>query len=147
MTLIGGGGSGAGGAGNPVGGNPAGVGTGLNYIGNHAYANSGEVLVNNNTVTMLEFTTGSSYFVGSFSYGVDQNASLGGSKLIGFTISLDGQKIMQLVTQTATNYPIIDIDNNYQLLIPPYTKVKIESETTNSTNVPTYAMLTGRVYA
>jgi len=141
MALIGGGG-----AGNVAGGNPSGTGTGLNYIGDHAYANSGEILVNNNTVTMLEFTTGTSYFVGTFSYGVDQNASLSGSKLLGFTISFDGQKIMQLVSQTTASYPILDFDNNYQILIPAYTKVKIESETTNAGNVPTYAMLIGRVY-
>jgi len=142
MALIGGGG-----AGNVAGGsNPAGTGSSLNYIGDHAYANSGEILVNNNTVTMLEFTTGTSYFVGTFSYGVDQNASLSGSKLLGFTISFDGQKIMQLVSQTTASYPILDFDNNYQILIPAYTNVKIESETTNAGNVPTYAMLIGRVY-
>jgi hypothetical protein len=143
MALVGGGG-----AGNTAGsGGTAGVGRGLNYIADHAYANSGEILVNNNTVTMLSFSTGSSYFVGTFSYGVDQNASLSGSKLIGFTISFDGEKIMQLVTQTTTTLPVIDIDNNYEILIPPYTTVLIESETTNTNNVPTYGMLVGRVYA
>jgi len=95
---------------------------------------------------MLEFTTGTSYFVGTFSYGVDQNASLGASKLLGFTISFDGQKIMQLVSQSATIYPLLDFDPNYQILIPPYTNVKIESETTNAGNVPTFGMLVGRVY-
>jgi len=143
MALIGGGG-----AGNVVGGsNPAGTGTGLNYIGNHAYANSGEILINNNTVTMLEFTTGTSYFVGSFSYGVDQNASLGNSKLIGFTIKFDSQKVMQVVGQSASTLQFIDFDPNYAILIPPFTNVKIESETTNAGNVPTYAMLIGEVYA
>ena len=142
MALVGGGG-----AGNTASGGTAGTGKGLNYIGDHAMGNSGEIIVNNNTVTMLSFSTGSSYFVGTFSYGVDQNASLSGSKLIGFTISFDGEKIMQLVSQTSVNYPMIDIDNNYDILIPPYTTVLVESETTNTTNVPTYAMLVGRVYA
>ena len=136
------------GGGNPVSGsNPTGTSKGLNYIGQHAFANSGEILVNNNTVTMFEFNTQNSYFLGTFTYGVDQNASLSGSKLIGFTIKFDGEKIMQLVTQTATNYPMIDFDNNYAILIPPNTRVLIESETTNTTNVPTYGMLVGEVYA
>jgi len=118
----------------------------LEIAGDFAYGYSGEIIVNNNTVAMFEFTTGNYLFVGSFSYGVDQNASLSGSKLIGFTIEMNGAKIMQLVTQTASAFPMIDIDNNYNLIIPAYTQIKIESETTNDNNVPTYGMLTGRIY-
>ena len=40
MALIGGGG-----AGNVAGGNPSGTGTSLNYIGDHCYAYSGDVIV------------------------------------------------------------------------------------------------------
>ena len=135
------------GGGNPLGGsNPVGTSKGLNYIGKHAFANSGEVLVNNNTVALFEFDAGSGYFVGAFSYGVDQNASLSSSKLIGFTIKFDGEKIMQLVTQTANTLGMIDFDNNYDILIPPHTKVLIESETTNTTNVPTFGMLVGEMF-
>jgi hypothetical protein len=126
--------------------NTASTGLTLNYIGDHAYANSGEILVNNNTVEMLNFSTGSFYIVGTFSYGVDQNASLSGSKLLGFTISFNGEKIMQLVSQTTASYPILDFDNNYEILIPPFTTVLIESETTNTSNVPTYGVLVGKVY-
>ena len=143
MALVGGGGSPNVGGGS----NPAGTGSSLNYIGNHAYAYSGEVIVNNNTVTMLEFTTGSEYVMAKFSYGVDRNAVLGGSKQIGFTISMDNQKIMQVVTYTNSTHGILDFDNNYSILLPPFTKVKIESETDEADNIPTFAMLTGRVYA
>ena len=118
----------------------------LEVAGDHAYGYSGEVLVNNNTVTMFEFTTGNFLFVGTFSYGVDQNASLSGSKLIGFTIEMNGTKIFQQVTQTSVGIPVIDIDNNYNLIIPAYTQIKVESETTNTNNVPTYGVLTGRIY-
>ena len=135
------------GGGNPVGGaNPTGIGKTLNYIGEHAYAYSGEVTVNNATQTMLEFETGSSYIMAKFSYGVDRNAALGGNKQIGFTISMDSQKVMQVVTYTNSSHGILDFDNNYEILIPPFTKVKIESETDEADNIPTYAMLTGRVY-
>jgi len=135
-----------GGAGNPVGGSFTGPAEALEIAGEHAYGYSGEILVNNNTVTMFEFTTGNYLFVGTFSYGVDQNASLTGSKLLGFTIEMNGAKIMQLVTQTSTNYPMIDFDNNYDIIIPAYTQIKIESETTNAGNVPTYGIIAGRIY-
>jgi len=141
MALVGGGG-----AGNIAGSNPAGTGTSLNFIGDHAYAYSGEVIVNANTVTMLEFSSGSQYIMAKFSYGVDRNAALGGNKQIGFTISMDSQKIMQIVTYTNATHGGLDFDNNYSILIPPYTRVKIESETDESDNIPTFGMLTGRVY-
>jgi len=135
-----------GGAGNPVGGSFTGPAQALEIAGNFAYGYSGEVLVNNNTVSMFEFTTGNYLFVGTFSYGIDQNASLGGSKLIGFSIEMNGSKIMQLVTQTSATLAMIDFDNDLNIIIPSYTQIKIESETTNTTNVPTYGMLTGRIY-
>jgi len=121
-------------------------GLGIRYIGEHVFGISGEVLVNNNTVSMLDFTSGSGYIVGKFAYGIDQNGSLYSSKLIGFTIKFNAIKIFQLVTQTVAVYPMMDFKDNYPLLIPPFTKVLIESETTNETNVPTYGILVGRVY-
>ena len=134
--------------GNPTGGaNPTGIGKTINYIGNHAYAYSGEVIVYNATQTMLEFETGNAYIMAKFSYGVDRNAALGGNKQIGFTISMDSQKVMQVVTYTNSSHGILDFDNNYEILIPPYTRIKIESETDEADNIPTFAMLTGRVYA
>ena len=51
MPLVGGGG-----AGNIAGGNPAGTGTSLNYIGNHAYAYSGNFSsTGTDDTTYLEF--------------------------------------------------------------------------------------------
>ena len=38
--------------------NPVGTSKGLNYIGNHAYGYSGEVTVNDNETTLLDFTLG-----------------------------------------------------------------------------------------
>ena len=56
MPLVGGGG-----AGNTAGGNPAGTGSGINYVGNHAYAYSGNVAVDNNITTLLQFNTQNNY--------------------------------------------------------------------------------------
>ena len=111
----------------------------------HAYAYSGEILVNNNTVTMLEFQTQSEYLIGSLSYGLDQNASLSSSKLIGFTISFNNIKIFSQVSQTSTTLQFIDFDPNYSFIVPPFTTVKIESETTNTGNVPTFCMFNAKV--
>ena len=57
------------GGGNPVSGNPTGTGTSLNYIGNHAYAYSGLIGIDDGAPVMLEFTTGNSYLTATFDYG------------------------------------------------------------------------------
>ena len=130
----------------PVSASIASTGKGIRYIGRYCYAYSGEVLVNEDTQPLLNFQSGSGFIIASFSYGVDQNAALSGSKLIGFTIQFNGIKVFQVVGQSTSNYPMLDFDSNYKILIPPLTTVLIESETTNSANIPTYGMLTGRVY-
>ena len=59
MALVGGGG-----APNVTGsGGTAGTGTGLNYLGNHAYANAGTADVSTSSTTRLNFSTGSEYIV------------------------------------------------------------------------------------
>jgi len=64
------------GAGNPAGsGGTAGVGTSLNYIGDHAYAFSG--VVNDSSsgsaaTTALKFSTGSNYIVGTIDMIIDE---------------------------------------------------------------------------
>jgi len=124
----------------------ASTGLGIRYIGRYCYAYSGEVLVNEDTQPLLNFDSGSGFIIASFSYGVDQNAALSGSKLIGFTIQFNALKVFQVVGQSTSNFPMLDFDSNYRILIPPFTTVLIQSETTNSANIPTYGMLTGRVY-
>ena len=66
MPLVGGGG-----AGNVGGGAPVGVGSSINYIGNHAYAFSGQVTSGTGTtITMLDFTTASnSYITANIQFG------------------------------------------------------------------------------
>ena len=57
------------GAGNPVGsGGTAGTGTGINYIGEHAFAYSGTVAIAPNSFTrMLRFNMGPQYLSWDFS--------------------------------------------------------------------------------
>ena len=56
--------------GNPTGGaNPTGIGKTINYIGNHAYAYSGLIGIDDGAPVMLDFTTGNSYITATFDYG------------------------------------------------------------------------------
>ena len=140
MPLVGGGGSP-----NVAGGNPSGTGTGLNYIGNHAYAYSGTVALANNTVTQLDFTTGPQYIRAVYEFGfaatqVDTN------KEFGFRIKMDNQTVYQLSMYTHESYSGLDMDNPHQIIIPPYTRVVIEAFT-NDSAADTWGIISGRVYA
>ena len=67
MALDGGGGGGGGG---PISSsNPAGTGTGINYIGNHAYAYSGVFSASTTESNMLKFSTGNAYIMSEFCWG------------------------------------------------------------------------------
>jgi len=144
MALIGGGG-----AGNVAGGsNPSGVGTSLNYtkVGDKTwcYAYSGTVSINNETKTALEFSTGNEVINAKFTYGINLNAMYT-SKFIGFIITLNGSIIMKSILDDNTQE---GFDNDpVRLILPPYSRVKIESITDSATENETYAVITGRVYA
>ena len=140
MALVGGGGTG-----NIAGSNPAGTGTSLNYIGDHAYANSGNIVINNETSIALQFTTANSYIMAQHFFSYDANA-IGSNKIIGYQISFDDQIVVQMKGYNNAGYPITDFET-LPIIIPPYTRVKIEHITTQDSSVSTFSTLSGRVYA
>ena len=140
MPLVGGGG-----AGNTAGSNPAGIGTSLNYIGDHAYAYSGAVAVTNSEKTLLSFETGNSLFVGTwtghFNQAIDAAIEMDDYR---FVLYLNGIQIMEL---TATDSGSQNRNNNRELIIPPYTSVIVSCQNYNgSTTNDMGATIVGRVY-
>jgi hypothetical protein len=130
-----------GGVGNPAGSNPAGIGSGFNYLGQHAYAYSGSIAVGGSLTTMLDFTTGAnSYWVGDFRVEGAFDDVAGST--IQVKVSMDGQTIM-LAKTTEDRYgdrPEIS------LLIPPQTRVHIEAFQNTGGDLDFQAILVGRVY-
>ena len=134
------------GAGNPVGGNPAGVGTSINYIGEHVYATSGQLSSNTSAVTHLEFSTGNQYILGRITcFGATKLADVAVGRTSLFEISLDSQVIAGLKLDTAEeDMPTVVYT---KILIPPFTKVKVDCTSDASTaDRLTSVVLTGRVY-
>ena len=134
--------------GNPVSGsNPSGTGTSLNYIGNHAYAYSGMFTPAISTYTMLSFTTGSNYLLSEITVsGATDSTTTGNGLTSVFVISLDGQEVMRLKTDTdqedMPTYAVIPF------LIPPYSKVEITGIDNGTTaQRKTSVSIVGRVYA
>ena len=142
MALIGGGG-----AGNVSGGNPTGTGTSLNYIGNHVSAVSGAIVSSTSPTTALEFSTGSGYIVALIQfagYTIPDNASDGTRGICAVSINSES------VTQLLTDYDSGNLmeTSNLKILLPAYSTVKIELESSDNTgNFSAFVVLTGRVYA
>ena len=144
MPLVGGGG-----AGNTAGSNPSGIGTSLNYIGNHCHAESGAVSALDSEQTVLSFTTSSDYIVATFTMtapirmtssditnGVDRGWQLNfNGQTVGLYKSDSGPETMPTMIEA-------------QILIPPYTAVVLTCvDSVDSSDFLGTANITGRVYA
>jgi hypothetical protein len=136
MALVGGGG-----AGYVAGSNPTGTGTTLNYIGDHAYAYSGNLTVGGaGTVTALKFATGNSYIVGKFSPQYNGNFS----EDFSFTFIMNGETLFVLTLQDQDN----QVFNEVSVIIPSFSDVTIEiAPVSHTTNRNVSVLYTGRVYA
>ena len=133
------------GAGNPVGGsNPAGTGTGLNYIGNHAYGYSGIVnsASQDENVTLMSFTTGSHYVVCEVQFAMKHDTS----DNIGFAITMHGQTISGYTIRGGVGDA--QLSNAMPLIIPPFTKIECIGVNNSSGSArPLTVTIAGRVYA
>ena len=116
------------GGGNPVSGaNPGGIGKTLHYIGNKAYAYSGEILVDNNINTMLEFETGTQSIIGTFAI---QNGSGSGDDMR-YIFSFNGERVCHVYSGSS------DTLNQFQfpidIIIPAFTSVILTAQNVGST--------------
>jgi hypothetical protein len=140
MPLVGGGG-----AGNVSGGNPAGTGTGLNYIGKHAYAYSGSVAIPPNSLTtMLKFSTGNQYIVGSFQF-TGSFSSLGNDS-VRYQLLVNGEVIEDTEYTPANDAQYADAPT--PILLPSYSSIEIKAtHNQGGNNIDFQAMIIGEVYA
>ena len=137
MALIGGGG-----AGNVAGGNPSGIGTGLNYIGDHAYEYNIQI-VNNVVTTLFEFDVGALYVNAMF----QPSSPSFSTRNYQWLIYLDDQLISG-VTSNSIGTDRFNFGDEIRILIPPFSKLKITvANVTDSDANNIGGVLTGRVYA
>jgi len=137
MPLVGGGG-----AGNIAGGNPAGTGTSLNYIGNHAYAYSGNFSsTGTDDTTYLEFDLAlNQYIVGSFEFMYDETSNVD----IAFDILFNNESIASFIIGNAGSSGTGLQPAVVNVVIPGGTKVKATCKGNSSKFTVGFV---GRVYA
>jgi len=138
MALVGGGGAGN------VAGSPASTGGGINYIANRVYGYSGSVSLTAEIKDMLVFSTGSELIEAQINFSnTTENLSTGQTS--GIIIKFNGEIILDCnwIFSSATNYqyslqPI-------PLIIPPYTDVVIQCQSSDGNAIDFNALLTGRI--
>jgi len=140
MALIGGGG-----AGNVAGGsNPSGTGQGLNYLGNHAYANSGAVTNATTYHNILKFDLGSQYIVGAFTLnGSVVAATVGAGNINVYQITVNSEVIALVKFDSQTE--AMPQTAQVAVILAPYDHVEV-SVKADDTNGADTALFSGRVY-
>ena len=128
--------------------NTASIGKELNVIGSHAYAYSGTFEAKTSEQTMMSFTTGNFYTVGTFTFNGPvrlQFATAGAAAA--YQISFNGLVVALGNVDTVTSNTPPNQNQLQQVIIPPYTEVtfvcQCEEDTATELMTATYS---GRIY-
>ena len=144
MALIGGGG-----AGNVSGGaNPSGVGSGINYIGEHAYGFSGTGNAGTSgDFTAFDFTSAANTYIWAKMYITYDADDLGAGEQFGYNVEVDGTRIF-FTRREASATDILDnpLPSKVEFLIPPQSRIVVTGFS-NGSGIDLSFVLTGRVYA
>jgi len=127
----------------PVSASVASVSKSIRYIGSHCYATSGEVNTAGQDVkvTLLDYTSGSGYIVGTVQFGIHSESN----NNIAFTVHFNSQIIIGYALSGATSDS--QSSNYWPILIPPFTHVECKGNNLETGSaIPLTCVLTGRVY-
>jgi len=126
------------------GSNPAGTSpTSLNYIGNHAYAFSGQQISGSGTtVTMLDLSiSANNYIDATIQFGFGGARSNDDERV---EIYVDSELVAANVYNN--NYERAEL-NDFQVILPPSSRIEVKIVKVSGTgDVPSFAWLRGRVY-
>jgi len=145
---LGGGGGGGGilGVGNAF----TGPATALEIIGDHAYGYSGTIAASTYPVApqvALEFTSGNFYLVGIINFDGNTRDGVPQTGVVASVCNVYFNDALIANMKTATSSETSPFSNWTDIIIPPYTIVKIEVDSTeDSASYWATVRLTGRIY-
>jgi len=120
----------------------AATGLGIRYIGDYAFALSGQVPCSNVQTTLLAFTTGRGVILAQIDFGT---GSVSNRDMM-WQVFLNEIEVYSYVT-SGTNQAGANPQNTLQIILPPLTLVEVTSENQTDDNVENqYCVLSGRVY-
>ena len=134
----------------PVSASVASTGLGIRYIGNHCYAFAGEYTANTTTTTVLDFTTGSGYIVGTFQCNGSMHyvTAAAGCTTV-FKIKFNDIYITAVKTETDLESAErgTPSQTNFKIIIPPFTHVLVQADSSeDDTDEMSTVTFAGRVY-
>jgi hypothetical protein len=119
----------------------ASTGLTLNYIGQHVFAYSGEIAVNNNETNLLDFQSGKDYIVCKIQF----NAAHGAGDDYVFKVYFNGLVVQRYLYAETVDRGVPD--QPLYLIIPPLTEVKCTAQNVTDTSANGQIVaLTGRIY-
>ena len=120
----------------------ASTGKGIRYIGNWAYAYSGEVASSaTDFVTLLEYTTGSGLI--DFEWEYDYSSNSGDDA--GFRLQLNDITVASIFVNGGVTTP--SDERQHRIIIPPFTKVRMQARNqSNNETIFFFGRMSGRVY-
>ena len=138
MALVGGGG-----AGNVTGSNPSGIGSTINYIGEHVYASSGIITIDNTETNLLKFTIASSqYVVATFYFNMIQ--AQGEQYLYKIYVN---EQVINGYNAPGGSDTVTAADNPIKVLLAPNDEVRATAQNSQSTAARDQIVsMVGRVY-
>ena len=119
----------------------ASTGKGIRYVGNWAYANSGEVNVTNVTTTLLDFTSGTGVIRGKIQFNMLAQTADDFLYYVYFNDTIiQGYFVLEAYRRGKPDTPL-------EIIIPPLTHVKLTAQNESSTSsYKQIVTLVGRVY-
>ena len=130
----------------PVSASIASTGKGIRYIGNYAYAYSGAYGAETAASTKLEFTTGSGVIVGVFQLNTPVSTGTG-IQASTAQVLFNEEAVARIKTLGSTSNQGFSSSQTQDLIIPPFTKVKIiVTSTDDQSGQLGSVIITGRVY-
>ena len=109
----------------------------------HAYAYSGNIVINNTTTTLLSFTTQSEY-LDAVIYWYGRIAHIGSSKIVQQFVFFNGINIFDYSRLTGAGTGWADLDPT-PFIIPPFTDVIIQLSNDNAGDIIYGANLMAKV--
>ena len=120
------------------------TGLSLNYIGSHAYANSGSITNTTSYHNILDFVVGGSYIVGTFTLnGSVVVATVAGGNISAYDVKVNGETIA-LIKFDSQNEDMPQTAQ-FPVVLAPYDHVEV-SVKADDTNGADTALFSGRVY-
>jgi len=118
----------------------AATGLGIRYVGDYAYAFSGQVAIINSETDLLNFHTSSGIIVGHFDFQSNDNTA----EDIRFIVKMNGEIIYQIHNPNSPAGALWQVPIN--IIIPPSSNVILSAQFLNNVTYNCTAVITGRVY-